>query len=270
MILADKKLNRLESAIAETGGLAVAFSAGVDSTFLLAVSKCVLGDDLLAVTCDIPVVPRRELESAKRFCESRGIRLALTSPDVLTLRAFTENPVDRCYHCKRAIMLDMLSAARKNGFRLLAEGTNADDISEYRPGMRAIAELGISSPLAEAGLTKDEIRALSKKMGLPTWDKPSFACLATRIEHGAPVTREVLSRVEAAEEYMASLGFPQYRVRIHGELARIEVDRELIPLAAQNAARISEALSALGFKYVSLDLSGFRSGSMSIDNGSIQ
>ena len=268
MCSTDAKIERLGGILKSCESLAVAYSAGVDSTFLLAAAHDALGGRAAAVTCETPVFTRRERLEAAEFCESRGIRRIVASPDILSLRAFTENPPDRCYHCKRAIMLEMLAAARKNGFSALAEGSNADDDPASRPGIRAVRELGIRSPLLEAGLTKAEIRALSKEMGLPTWDKPSFACLATRVEHGAPVTRETLERIENAEEFLSSLGFRQYRVRVHGRLARIEVERELIPRAAEKAEVISDALRDMGFGFVTLDLSGFRSGSMAIDNRS--
>jgi uncharacterized protein len=262
MLSTDAKTERLNEILRGFEDLAVAYSAGVDSTFLLAAAHEALGEKAAAVTCETSVFTRRERAEAAAFCMSRGITRIITSPDILSLRAFTENPPDRCYHCKRAIMLDMLGAARKNGFSSLAEGSNADDAGAYRPGMRAVRELGIRSPLLEAGLTKAEIRGLSKEMGLPTWDKPSFACLATRIEHGVPVTAEALARIESAEEFIASLGFRQYRVRVHGDLARIEVEKELIPLAAEKAGLISETLLGMGFGFVTLDLTGFRSGSM--------
>ena len=258
----NEKLERLRELIRGYGRAAVAFSSGVDSAFLLAVAHEVLSDDAAAVSAEAPIFPRRESEEARVFCEERGIRRIVVTPDLLSIRAFAENPPNRCYHCKRMLMIELIRAARMEGFGIVLDGTNADDPNGHRPGMRALAELGITSPLLEAGLTKAEIRALSKEMGLRTWDKPAYACLATRFPHGESVTEEGLRAVESAEELLFRLGLRQLRVRKHGELARIEAEPSDFPVIAENRSYIASGLRRLGFRYVSLDLDGFRSGSM--------
>ena len=256
------KLESLKGIIESYGSLAVAFSGGVDSSFLLAVAREVLGDNAAAVIAKTAVCPEREAFSADMFCKSRGITLIEVYPDLLDTEAFKTNPPDRCWHCKKMLMGAIKKAALENGFGTVAEGSNADDVNDYRPGMRALSELGIKSPLREAGLTKAEIRALSREMGLPTWDKPSLACLATRFPYGDAITEGGLRTVDAAEEYLHDLGIKQLRVRVHGSAARIETEPKDMRMILENREIIAEKFHRIGFNFVSLDLDGFASGSM--------
>ena len=218
-----KKYKNLQSRLRELGSLAVAFSGGVDSTFLLQVAHDVLGDCALAVTAAPPFVPSREQKEAADFCRESGIRQIVIPPEALDIDSIRHNPPDRCYHCKRMIFGRIIKTAEQNGISHVAEGSNTDDTGDYRPGMRAIRELGVLSPLLEADLSKSDIRTLSKELSLPTWDKPSFACLASRFVYGETITDERLSMVDRSEQLLLDLGFRQFRVRIHGDLARIEI-----------------------------------------------
>ena len=218
-----EKQAKLKELLLSYGNLAVAFSGGVDSTFLLQTAHDVLGDRALAVTAAPVFVPPRELQEAKDFCSSRGIQQIVIPAEALNIDSVRHNPPDRCYHCKHEIFGNILRVAGENGISFVAEGSNTDDVGDYRPGMRAIRELGVKSPLLEAGLSKEDIRALSREMGLPTWDKPSFACLASRFVYGEQITDERLFMVDRAEQLLMDLGFRQFRVRIHGDLARIEL-----------------------------------------------
>lgn len=258
------KLERLRALLRETGSAAVAFSSGVDSTFLLRVAHEELGGRVVAVTVRSHTFPKRELEEAVAFCRAEGVRHEVVDSDELSVPGFAENPPDRCYHCKKAIFGKIIGFAQANGLAAVLEGSNVDDDGDYRPGRRAIKELGVRSPLHDAGLTKGEIRELSKKMGLPTADKPSFACLASRFPYGERITAEGLKRVERAEQWLvdAGLGLAQLRVRSHGGMARIEVPPEAIPRLAAHAAEIAAAFRGFGFAYAALDLQGYRTGSM--------
>ena len=258
------KLERLRALLRETGSAAVAFSSGVDSTFLLRVVHEELGGRVVAVTVRSHTFPKRELEEAVAFCRAEGVRHEVIDSDELSVPGFAENPPDRCYHCKKAIFGKIIGFAQANGLAAVLEGSNVDDDGDYRPGRRAIKELGVRSPLHDAGLTKGEIRELSKKMGLPTADKPSFACLASRFPYGERITAEGLKRVERAEQWLvdAGLDLAQLRVRSHGDMARIEVPPEAIPRLAAHAAEIAAAFRGFGFAYAALDLQGYRTGSM--------
>ena len=258
------KLERLRERLRVIGGAVVAFSSGVDSTFLLRVAHEELGDRVVAATARSHSFPNRELDEATAFCRAEGVRHVVIDSEELDIPGFAENPPDRCYHCKRELFSKLLAFARDNGLAAVLEGSNIDDDGDYRPGRRAIRELGIVSPLHEAGLTKTEIRALSRKMGLPTSDKPSFACLASRFPYGERITVRGLERVEKAEQWLldAGWGLTQLRVRSHGDLARIEVPPADIPRLAARASEIAAAFKDLGFAYVTLDLLGYRTGSM--------
>lgn len=258
------KKAKLEEDLRALGRVAVAFSSGVDSTFLLKVAHDVLGDGALAVTARSRAFPERETEEAAAFCAAEGIRQLVVGTDPLSVPGFKENPPERCYICKKYIFSEMLRAAGELGFSRVAEGSNMDDLGDYRPGLAAIAELGVLSPLREAGLTKAEIRALSRELGLPTWDKPSYACLATRFVYGETIDAEKLRMVELAERRLTDLGFRQVRVRVHGDVARIEVLPEDIQrlAAPETAAEVDAYLRSLGFGYAALDLGGYVTGSM--------
>lgn len=224
-----------------------------------------LGKKLLAVTVAFPAVPAAEIKSARAIARGLGVKhLVVRADDVMEMSSFRGNPPDRCYHCKTAILSKLLAIAQALGFPCILEASNKDDVRDYRPGHRAVRELGARSPLIEAGLTKADIRALSMERGLPTWNKPSAACLASRIPYGEPITREKLARIERGEAYLASLGFSSCRLRHHGDLARIEVPESDIArlIGAGVKSKIVRKMKALGFRYVTLDIEGYRSGSM--------
>ena len=260
----QEKLGALKEYIRSLGSLAVGFSGGVDSTFLLCVAREVLGDKALAVTQIGAFVPERERGEAKSFCEERGIRQIICQADPFADPSFRNNAPDRCYYCKRRIFTEIKRIAKENGIDYVAEGSNLDDLGDYRPGLRAVEELEIKSPLREAGLTKAEIRKLSKAMGLPTWSKPSYACLASRFVYGEEITEEKLKMIDQAEQFLIELGFTEERVRMHGNLARIEVPEKDIGKLSEPETRekVYECLKEIGFMYVTLDLRGYRVGSM--------
>jgi len=258
------KLETLKSRIKLMGSLLVAFSGGVDSTFLLKVSHNVLGGNVLAVTARLLSYPEREYKSAVKFIEENKIPHTVIEFNELEIEGFAGNPPDRCYLCKREIFKKIKQIALEEGFKFIAEGSNCDDLTDYRPGFGAISELGIASPLADAGLTKNEIRLLSREMGLETWDKPSLSCLSSRIPYGEKITEQKLRMVDKAEQYLIGLGLRQVRVRHHGSVARIETDEEgfakLMDKETRRAAY--SAIRELGFNYAALDLLGYRTGSM--------
>ena len=259
----NTKLENLKTYLRSLGSLAVAYSSGVDSTFLLKVAHDVLGDKAIAITATSSFYPKRESQEASDFCKSKGIKQIIVASEELDIPEIRHNPTNRCYLCKKDLFTKILSIAKENGIDNVAEGSNMDDMGDYRPGLKAIAELGIKSPLRECDLYKEEIRALSKEMGLPTWNKPSFACLASRFVYGEEITIQKLKMVEKAEEALLKLGFKQFRVRIHGEnLARIEVlPAELEKLFSLRES-IIKTLKDAGFTYITMDLSGYRTGAM--------
>ena len=257
-----EKKQFLESYLKELGSVAVAFSSGVDSTFLLKTAHDVLGERVIAVTAQSCSFPRRELEEAMAFCETEGVKQIFVQSRELEIEGFRQNPANRCYLCKRELFTKIKEIAAAHGFDYVVEGSNLDDTGDYRPGLIAVAELDVKSPLREAKLSKEEIRLLSKELGLPTWDKASFACLATRFVYGETISEEKLGMVEKAEQRLFDFGFRQVRVRIHDKLARIEVLPQEFEKLIENAAGIEEYFRALGFLYVTLDLGGYRMGSM--------
>lgn len=258
----EEKEKKLAALLEKCMPLAVAFSGGVDSTYLLHEAVKAGKEKVTALIMKTPSVPERELDEAVTFCKSREISFFVLPADPFSAEGFRENGRDRCYICKHFLFSALLEKAKEEGIPFVADGTNADDTKEFRPGLRALQELDIRSPLAEAGLTKKEIRELSEKEGLPTWNKQSFSCLATRFPYGEELTVEKLRRTEAAENLLAELGFTQRRVRVHGNLARIEVLPAEIPLLLEWRDMISSRLEELGFLYTTVDLKGFRSGSM--------
>ena len=258
------KLDKLKKYIADLGSLAVGFSGGVDSSLLLAVAHEVLGERLIAVTGADASVPEREVNEAIAFCKERGIRHIICKVDPLKEEGYRHNDPDRCYFCKHGIFTEVKKIADENGIEYMAEGSNMDDIGDYRPGLRAAAELSVKSPLREAELTKSEIRLISKAMGLPTWSKPAYACLASRFVYGEEITEEKLHMIDTAEQFLIEHGFFEERVRMHGNLARIEVPPADIPkLAAEEfREKIYDKFREIGFLFVTLDLKGYRLGSM--------
>lgn len=258
------KKRALQEQLSREQKAAIAFSGGVDSTFLLKTAYDVLGDNVLAVIVQSAAFPQREQNEAQQFCVRFGIPYVTCCVEVGEIPHFTENPPERCYYCKKAMFQKIMQAAQEHHISFVAEGSNMDDNSDYRPGHRAVSELGIASPLRKAGLYKEEIRQLSKEMKLPTWSKPSFACLASRFPYGEEISKEKLRRVERAEELLFSHGFRQFRVRVHRDVARIEVLPEDFPRLLEEKTRrqVVEKLKSYGFTYVSLDLQGYRVGSM--------
>ena len=259
-----KKLSALKAYLKNLNSVAIAFSSGVDSTFLLKVAHDVLGDQVVAVTARSCSFPVRELKEAEEFCRKEGIRHIIVDSEELDFEGFRHNPRNRCYLCKHELFTKIIAIAQENHLAYVAEGSNMDDNGDYRPGLKAVAELHVVSPLRYVGLYKEEIRQLSKELGLTTWNKQSFACLSSRFVYGEEISREKLSMVDKAEQFLLDMGFTQLRVRIHGTIARIEVGQdEILRLAAPEIRRqITEALHGLGFSYVTLDMDGYQTGSM--------
>jgi len=261
---AAQKLQLLEQNLRQLQTLMVAYSGGVDSAFLAATAHRVLGARMLAVLADSPSLARRDMEQARDFALSIGMPLHIVNTDELDRPEYARNDADRCFHCKDELFVSMRSLGSTLGYAAIAYGMNVDDTRDFRPGQRAAKDHAVLAPLADAGLTKIEIRSLAKAAGYPLWDRPAAPCLSSRVEYGRTVTREVLSQVEQAEESLRQLGFRELRVRHHGQLARVELARTELPraLAVDMLDAISAAVKKAGFEYVTLDCTGFRSGSM--------
>lgn len=258
------KFDILKNNLKNLGGAALAYSGGVDSTFLLKAAFDVLGDRLVAVTARSSTYPEREFKEATKYIESLGAKHVVIISEELEIEGFSKNPTNRCYYCKKELFSKVKNIAEEHGLNYVLDGSNADDVGDFRPGMTAAKELSVVSPLREAGLTKQDIRALSKELGLPTWNKPAFACLSSRFPYGNEITVPKLSMVEKAEQFLLDLGFKQLRVRHHGDIARIEVNTEerskFFNLDLMD--KIGNEFKQIGFKYVTLDLLGYRTGSM--------
>lgn len=259
-----EKYDKLRSYLSNLGNVAVAFSGGVDSSFLLYAAREVLGYRVIAVTARSCSFPARELNEATAFCKAHGIRHYIVDSEELEIEGFSRNPVNRCYLCKSELFKKIRRIADENDISEVAEGSNLDDDGDYRPGLVAVAELGIRSPLRSAGMTKDDIRVLAKEAGLPTWNKQSFACLSSRFPYGENITKEKLSMVERAEQLLLDIGFRQVRVRIHGLMARIEIlPTDFVKITEPEIrSKVTRELHSYGFTYISLDLDGYRTGSM--------
>lgn len=264
--LAESKLHSLEDRLRALGGVMVAYSGGVDSAFLAATAHRVLGDRMLAVLADSASLARRDMEQARAFAQSIGMPLRVIQTEELDKPEYQRNDANRCFHCKTELFEGMKTLGGELGFTNIAYGMNSDDTRDFRPGQRAAQENDVLAPLADVGLTKLEIRTLAKAAGYTLWDRPAAPCLSSRVEYGRTVTREVLEQVELGEESLRQLGFREFRVRHHGELARVEISRSELQraLTMEMLDAITAALRKIGFQYVTLDTAGFRSGSMNV------
>lgn len=265
--ITEEQLNKYEKLceyLKQLQSVAVAFSSGVDSTFLLKTARDVLGDNVVAVTAKSPLFPDRELNEAVAFCKKNNIKHVIFELEEFKIQGFADNPANRCYICKKRMFEKIINIANKNNITNVIEGSNADDICDYRPGMAAVGELNVLSPLLLCNMAKTDIRMLSKYLNIPTWEKPSFACLASRFVYGETITQEKLNMVNKAEKLLMDLGFSKVRVRIHGSMARIETVSEEIARFEDEQMRteIVKQLKVYGFSYISLDLAGYRTGSM--------
>lgn len=260
----DEKYRVLQDNIRSRGSAAIAFSGGVDSTFLVYAAHEVLGDKLIAVTATSSTYPERELKEAIQYAKDMGVKHIIINSEELDIEGFAQNPKNRCYYCKKELFTKIARVAKDNGVEYVFDGSNIDDTGDYRPGMQAARELNVVSPLKESGLTKEDIRELSRKLNLPTWDKPAFACLSSRFPYGTQITKPKLKMVEEGEQFLLDMGIRQIRVRHHGDIARIEVspeEREQF-FDIEVMDNISNKFKQIGFTYVTLDMSGYRTGSM--------
>lgn len=260
----EEKLNGLRSLLNDMGGVVIGYSGGCDSTLLAAVAREELGERAILVLAASETYPAAEIAEALHTAAKLNLPVTRIDTDELADEAFAANTPERCYFCKRELFGKLAAIGRERRIRWVADGSNVDDLDDYRPGGRAAAELGVRSPLREAGLTKAQIREISRRLGLPTWDKPSFACLSSRIPYGTRIAPAILTRLDAAEAFLKDLGFRQVRVRHHGDIARIEVESAAIGRLAEPEIRrrVAERFKTLGYLYVTLDLDGYRTGSM--------
>ena len=262
--LTQQKLDKLYEFFNKSEGIAIAFSGGVDSSFLLAAAAQTAPSKVIAITARSAAFPAREYNIAQEIAQQYGIKHITVDFDEMSLKEFRENPKDRCYHCKKAIFTMIKNTALEHGIHMVCDGSNVDDLSDYRPGLKALEELEILSPLREVGLKKNEIRQLARELGVKIWNMPAYACLASRIPYGEVITREKLSMIEKAEQYLISLGFEQIRVRCHENMARIEVrptERKRF-FDESFMDEVASKLKEFGFAYVALDLTGYRTGSL--------
>jgi len=259
-----KKYHKLKGILESLQSAVIAFSGGVDSTFLLRAAKEMLKANIITVTFRSEIIPQSEIEDAKSLASELGVKHIIIDSDILHHKPFLSNDNQRCYYCKKFIFSELSDIAKKNNLKYIIEGSNADDAHDYRPGRKVLNEMNILSPLAQAGLTKEEIRKLSRKMGLPTWNKLALACLATRIPYGTPITKDKIRRISICEQFLHELGFKQVRVRDHQTIARIEIPQSDIKklVKTKNSSAITARFKDQGFKYVCADIEGYRTGSM--------
>lgn len=266
-LVVEKKLSRLRSIMHECGSVLVAYSGGVDSALVMAVAHAELGENALACIGVSPSYPAREMRDAVKLAEELGVPYRLVNTEEYLDPNYAANPNNRCYFCKSELHNRLKQILVQEEWGVVLDGNNASDVGDFRPGMSAARERGVRSPLLEAGITKEEVRAIAQELGLPVWDKPAMACLSSRVPHGTPITPELLRQIEAAEDVLVELGFRQFRVRHHNEIARIELPPEEFPKAIEAHMGITNGVKAAGYRFVTLDLAGFRSGSLNPTNG---